>query len=163
PIDVVIVHVADATASHRGEAEARLDRSVCVKAPLADVAVPARLHLADQDDLLPSHVHRDAGEIAGVRSGVENGRGRRTGEAEAGSNVHSVGLNRRFPVLPIAVRPALVVLVFDVENRNVSAIENALSAVIDETKLDAGAVGARGAGRTYGQELPQHGASLRDG
>ena len=67
PVDVVVVEVADSRIPYGRESEPRTDGPVVVEAPLADVAVPARLHLADHNRLLPRAVDRDTEEVTRVR------------------------------------------------------------------------------------------------
>src|SRR5206468_127453 len=72
PVGVVVVDVADAGRLGGREAEARPNLPVRVEAPLADIAVPAGLQLADEHDLLTVDVDADAEEVAGVRAGLHD-------------------------------------------------------------------------------------------
>src|SRR5712691_1835821 len=62
PVNVMVMSVADAGTRSCVESKPGTNRSVRVQPPLANVAVPARLHLADQDNLLARHVDRNAEE-----------------------------------------------------------------------------------------------------
>jgi hypothetical protein len=59
----MVVDVANARVPYGREPEAWADRPVIVKAPLADVPVPARLQLAYDDYLLSLAVYRDAPKV----------------------------------------------------------------------------------------------------
>ena len=133
----MMMEVTNARVLDRREAEARADGAVRVQTPLADVAIPSRLHLADQHDLLPLHVNGDAEVVARVVSGLENCRGGRTTEAEAGSDIGAIGLNHPLLVLPIAIGTAGVAVVFNVEDRNMRAVQDALAAIVDVFQFDA--------------------------
>jgi hypothetical protein len=88
-----------------------------VQPPLAHVAVPAGLHLADEHYLQTIHVDTNPQEVTGVVAGIEDRLGRRGTESKARRNVDPVGADHALLVLPVEVRPARVALVVDVENQ----------------------------------------------
>ena len=106
PVDMMVVDVAHARALDRGKREPRADGAVGMQPPLADVAVPAGFHLADEHNLVRQDVDADAKEVAGIRSGVDDRQRRRWAEPEARRDVGAGRLDHAFLVLPIAIRPA---------------------------------------------------------
>ena len=150
PIDVMVVHVAYARMLDRRECETRADPAVGVQPPLADVTVPAGFHLADEHDFVGLDVDADAEEVAGIRSGVDDGLRRRRAKPESRRDIGAGCLDHALLILPVPVRPAGVTVVLDVQDRHVRAIQHPLALVVDVPQLDAGTVrAARGAaGRT---------------
>jgi len=138
----MMTHVAHAGALQGGEAEPRTNGAVGMQAPHADVAIPAGLHLAEEHDLLPLHVDRDAQLVASIGTRVENGCRRRVAEAEARRDVDAGCLDHSFHVLPVAIRTARIAVVLHVQDRNVRAIEQASASIVDKSQLGARAVGA---------------------
>ena len=53
-------------------------------------------------------------------------------------------MEARFLVLPVAVRPAGIPIVLDVEDGNVGPVENALAFIVNKAQLYSRAVGSRG-------------------
>ena len=161
PVDVVVVHVADAAVLGAGEAEAWPQCAVGVQPPLADVAVPAGLHLAHEDALLPVEVDRHAEVVTRVGAGVHDRlRGRRA-EPEAGRDVLTRRLDHPLLPLPVAIRPALVGVVVDVQDRHVGLEEDAPPSVQDVAQLESGAPEAGRRRRADREELPEHRVAAR--
>src|SRR5262245_31227700 len=130
----MVVILAGAGVVGRGGPEARTDRPVDVEAPLADVAIPARLQLAHEDDLPALDKDGDAPEVAAVGPALDDGLRRRGTEPDSGNDVHAVGLETGFRVLPVAVGgtaagPDPVLEVFDVQDGHVRLVEHLLAAV----------------------------------
>jgi hypothetical protein len=125
-----------------------------METPLAHVPVPSGLHLTNEDDFLALHVNGDAEEVAGVLIGVEDRCGRGRTESEAGGDVAPVRLDHALLVLPVPVAAAAARLVQHVQDRDVSTVEHALTAVVDESKLYTRAVGAGGGSRSDREESP---------
>jgi len=74
--------VADTVVVDGGEAETGPKSAIGMEMPLAEVAVPPRLHFADEHNFLALDVDTDAQEIAGVRARVEDGFGGRVAKPE---------------------------------------------------------------------------------
>ena len=66
-------------------------------------------------------------------------------------------------VLPVAVRPAAVPVVTDVQDRDMRLVEHPVAPVVDVAELDPGAVGSGRGGRADDEEAPEEGAALVDG
>src|SRR5215208_5037735 len=155
PVHVMVVDGAHARRAGRAKEEPRPDLAVRAQAPLADVAVPPRLELGDEHDVLAGDVHADAEEVADVGAGVENRLRRRRTEAEPRRDVGAVGMDHPLLPLPVAVRPALVAVVAHVEDRHVGLVEDAAPAVGDVAELDARAPVAGRGRRARRDEVPQ--------
>ena len=72
--------------------------------------------------------------------------------SRAGCHVDPVRLDHSLLVLPVAVGPAGVGVVLDVQDRDVRAVQQALAAIVDEPQLDSRPPGSRGRGRTDDQK-----------
>jgi hypothetical protein len=82
-VDAVVVDVAHALALHGGEAEAGADRAVHAEPPMAHVAIPAGLHLADEHDPAEQGVDPHTEEVPGVGAGVRDRQRRAVAQPEA--------------------------------------------------------------------------------
>jgi hypothetical protein len=134
PIAMVIMYFANARITCRGEFKARSDRTVDVKAPFLNVAVPPSLHLGRQRQLTFGLVDSDAGEIPAVITGA--GRlWRSVRPSEAGRHIRAVASNTMLFVLPVTIWTTGIVVIFDVQDGDVRLIKHALAPVIDESKL----------------------------
>src|SRR5215213_8206282 len=163
PVDVVVVDVADARIVYGREPEARADGPVIVESPPADVAIPARLHLAYHDDLLAHAVYRNTEEIAHIGSGFEDGLCWRRTPPDSWSDIRPICLDHAFLPRPVAVRAAGVAVVLDVEYRGVGLVEHEFATIHYVPELDAGSVGPRGCGGPDHEEAPEGGTTLGDG
>src|SRR5712692_2260053 len=152
---MVMVAVTHTGALHRGESEARTDHTIGIQAPHADVAIPSRLHLADQDHFLPLDVDGHAEIVPRIGSGVEDGSSRGGAQTEPRRDICAVGLDHTFLPLPVAVRPTAILIILCGEDGNVSAVENPLTAVVHITELNAGMTSSGGGGRPDHKEFPQ--------
>lgn len=103
---------------------------------------------------LPGNPVRDALEVAGVRAVLEDDR--RLEPCTGGCRVRRRcrSPEEAFLVLPVAVRPAGVVDVLDVQDRGVRAREDALALVVHVDQLDARAAKARACRGTHHHEPP---------
>src|SRR5215475_12239332 len=68
PIDVMVMNVADARATHCGKAEAWAYGTVGVQLPEAYVAIPSGFHFTHQHHLPTLHINGHAEVVASVRS-----------------------------------------------------------------------------------------------
>src|SRR5207247_11378644 len=100
--------------------------------------------------------------VTGVGAGVHDRlRGRRA-EPEAWRDVSSRRLDHPLLPLPVAVRPALVGVVVDVQDRHVGLVEDAPPAVRHVAELHAGAPEAGRGRRADGEQLTEQGVAARD-
>ncbi len=135
PITMVIMYFADARITCRGEFKARSDRTVDVKAPFLNVAVPPSLHLGRQRQLTFGLVDSDAGEIPAVITRA--GRlWRSVRPPEAGRHIRAIASNTMLFVLPVTIWAAGIIVIFDVQDGDVRLIKHAFATVIDESKLE---------------------------
>src|SRR5215212_3711139 len=155
--------VADARIFYGREPEARADGSIIMEAPAADIPIPARLHLANHDDLLAVAVYRDTEEIARVRSGFEDGPCWRWAPTDSWSDICPIRLDHALLPRPVAVGAAGVAVVLDVEYRGVSLVEHEFATVHHIAELDPGSVCPRGCGGSDHEETPERGAASVDG
>ena len=163
PVGVVVVDVADAAVLHGGEAEARLDGAVGVQGPLAGVAVPARLQLGHQGDLLAVDPDGGAQEIAGVAAALDDRARLGGGEPEARRHVGAGRPQEALLVLPVAIGPAGVAVVLHVEDRDMGAVQDLAAAIDDVPQLHAAAGIAGRRRRAHGGEGPIDGRATADG
>jgi hypothetical protein len=116
---MVVVDVADARVFHGREPEARPDGPVVVEAPLADVPVPTRLQLANDNGLLSLAIYRHAPKVPGIGTGFEDGLGGRLRAADSRGDVRAIRLDPAFLEEPVAERPAGIPVVPHVEDGSV--------------------------------------------
>ena len=86
----MMMYMAYARAGHGSECEAWANSAVSVQPPLADIAVPAGLHLAHEDDLETLDVDRGAEIVASVGAGIEDSLRGRGAEPEAGRDIDAI-------------------------------------------------------------------------
>src|SRR5574341_254240 len=132
----MMMDVADARVCPRRKTKPGTNSAVRVQPPLADIAIPTRFQLAYQDHFLPLNIDPNAEKVSRIRSRVQNGCRRSVTQAKSGSDINTVRLNHSFLPLPISIGATRVVVVMNIENRHVGAVEHALATVIHKTQLD---------------------------
>jgi hypothetical protein len=151
----MVVPIADAAALDCGEAETGTNGSVGRETPFTHVTIPAGFHLAYKNHLRAGDVDAYTEEVARVRARIHNGLGFAVAKHETRSDDLACCLDLTLLVLPIPVGPTSISVVLNVQNRDVRAVENALSTVVDIAKLNTGPVSAGGGCRPNREEAPQ--------
>src|SRR5918911_1963263 len=133
PVDVMMMDGADATAGGRAEAVARANRAVRIEPPLVYVTIPTSVQLRDEDQLRALRVNGHALKVARVVARFKGRGGRALNYPKARADVAKadrVRLEVAFRILPVAIRAAGIGVVFDVEDRNMRALQDHLAAIL---------------------------------
>src|SRR5215212_8302461 len=126
--------LANARTIYGRESEAWADSAIGMKAPLADISIPACPQLANYNYLLSFVVYRNAPEVSLIRLGVVEDRPRRCGTPTTSrSDVRPVGPDPAFLKQPVPERTTGVAIILHVEDRSVGSVEHALATVVHFT------------------------------